>query len=298
MSSIQRIVSDEQGSMLDDMFYSVSNDAYSFIGDIPPLDKKRWRVIHPRHQARLVDLPLYADASESQLSGNPGIDCLAGAPWPHARQTFFEITGGDVFGGPTIPDFIIDSAYGLLICSKDLSLHIRRSNLSGFDLREFHIKTNQSDVAVNLSLFALQAVGVNCARPKIVTGKNECPHCGLGKVVCPECGMIWNRCPECGHEMRTTELRHGGKSDKRLILESTDPNKEILELSRWDGADFIASHRFTYMSRRALDWLQRKHAGPLIGIPVRACIDGMNDRQRKMLRDMSENGSGASETFL
>lgn len=292
MNSLQLIVSDERGSMLDDMFYSVSNDAYSFIGDIPALDRKTWRVIDPRPHMGIEGLSLYADASESQSTDSPGIDCLAGTPWPHARQTFFESIGGDVFGGTIIPDFIVDSAYGLFICSEELSLRLRSSNLSGYDLRGFNIKTNQSDIAINLSLFTLQAVGANCERPKIVTGKNECPFCGLGNVVCPECGMIWNRCQACGNEMRTTELRHGGKADKRLVLESTDPSNEILELSRWDGADFIASHRFTYMSRRAFNWLQKKQAGPLIGIPVRACIDGMNDSQREMLRDMSENRLG------
>ncbi len=280
--SPSNIIVDNSGDLRSDVFYAVSNLDYRYAGeiDIPsPMGNKEAVILRPKTGGSKMDW-LWADLGPPIPTSRRELLCQGNMRHPHLKRPFVRSIEGDLFGGPEIADFVFDNSCGRLLVTLALAKRLRASKLKGYILNPFTILVNQSRVA-NVELFLFQAVGENCERPmKPRDVPNQCPLCQRGPLVCGSCGYLWHSCPECEQQMYVTALGHGGSDDHRLIMDSLDDRGGILEGARWDGTDFIESHQATYFSKRAFDWLASLHVGPLIGVPARFCVDGMDDSQR------------------
>lgn len=270
------IVTDQSGRMRKDVFYKMSASDYLNWEYLPDTEKQDLIVLHPKPTGEEDPDWLRAETTGEKHSARRDMACIARGLPRHQRQPFVERLEGDLAGGPAVAEFVMDVSVGWFIVTAKFARLLRATDLEGYDLQPFRVLVNQSEVP-DIELFHLQAIGSNCERPlKVVRRKNLCPFCEGAPVVCETCGYRWFTCQSCGREMYVTPSRYEGDGDKRLLIEPARHNRNILEGHRWDGADFVGSHGAVYFSKRALDWMMRIHAGPLVGIPARFCIDGMN----------------------
>ena len=287
------IVVDESGTMREDIFYKVTTEKYSLWHFLPDADKQGFTVLPPKPFAHASpDEPNWLTAHAHQWRDSLRTDMLCpakGTP-AHQRQPFVEDLQGDLFDGPAVADFVIDVTIGWLLVTSGFARLLRETTLTGYDLRPFKVIVNQSEVP-KIELFHLQPCGFNCERPPHITrGENLCPFCKRSPVFCSTCGNRWFTCPNCRSQMHVTP-GYQGPDDKRLLIQRNSRNGGILDGNRWDGSDFMTSHDHMYFSGRAFEWMMTIHAGPLVGIPARFCVDGMDARNRKRLAKMADSST-------
>ena len=285
------IVCDESGTLREDVFYKVSTDNYLAWNYLPDSDKQGFTVVPPRTAIdSFVDGPYWLTAKAHRWHDSSRVDMLCvGKQTPtHQRQPFVEQLQGDLFGGPLVADFVIDVAIGWLLVTAEFAESLRATKFTGYDLQPFKVIVDQSLVP-GIKLVHLQACGLNCERPpRTVRGKNRCPSCAKSPVFCDVCGHRWFTCPKCRSEMYVTSSQYQGPIDKRLLIQPISRNGGILDGRRWDGSDFISSHDHVYFSRRAFAWMTANHAGPLVGIPARFCVDGMNAANLERVAEITD----------
>lgn len=280
------IAIDPSGTMRNDVFYRVSTCEYLTWDHLSPKERQGYTALHPRSPRRNTGYGpdwLTVHAYQHQQSTREVMLCTDHESVRHQVQPFVEHLEGDLYGGPFAGDFVIDATLGWLVVTAAFADLIRKTQLTGYDLRPFKIIVNQS-VIPTVELFHLQPIGRNCERPpSVVRGENRCPHCGRARVVCETCGYRWFTCPHCNQQMYATPASFSGAEDKRLLIEPPGCNGGILEGHRWDGTDFVGSHDHIYFSRRAFEWMTTRHVGPLLGMPARFCTDGVDAECQKAI---------------
>jgi hypothetical protein len=207
----------------------------------------------------------------------------------HITRQLWTTCTADFYGGQEasqlVPGILGDFFFMVM---KSLADALKASPFRGIDLRPIEIATNQSELP-DPEIFAWQFTGRNCRRAaKIVGGKNKCPFCGQVPLVCDSCGESVNHpCTSCkNYTMCSHDDMHA--DERRIRVDSDRPDLlMILEGSRWDGADCVASRSGNYASRRLVDWLVKRNATPFVAVPVRFCTDGMNDRQKRWLEEVA-----------
>jgi hypothetical protein len=286
-TDIPRIRSDRSNCEESDLFYEVANWQY----DIRTTEDERlFRISHPRSKEGKAEPPgpFWAEVTMTRVPDKPnGLFCES-APKHLTRSAYSEV-GGDLFGRTEMAEFVIDSTYGLILVSHDFRRRLEHTRLRGYEFVPFAVVVNQSQVP-EPRLFVLQGTGRNCERPlHVFGGDNLCPFCKEVFIVCDRCGwMPWD-CPTCGRESHTVAKHHKGPDDKRVILDRTMNSDRIVDVSKWDGADFFASHLDKlFVTKRVWDWVVAIHAGPLMGRPARICLDAVTVEQRKWLAQAAD----------
>lgn len=198
----------------------------------------------------------------------------------------------DLCGGTRQPDFIRIPYDGAAVVEEHLAKRLKASGLKGIDLSPVEVNVNQT-AGPDPTLFLLQFTGANCLRPRKVVGvPNACPFCGKDPYICPACGYEESLCSNCGNETRILASVHKGLGDKRLRMAAEPKAGTILDGTRWDGSDFFNCFGWTFVTRRAVDWLLSIHAAPFYARPVRVCVDGMTDEQLERLGRVKRTVAG------
>lgn len=122
---------------------------------------------------------------------------------------------------------------------------------------------------------------------EVAEGKDACGYCGFGPLVCKECGYLMTVCFRCGQRctMTLAEARRTKKADSHRRVVSNVPyplseNPPVVDLSRWDGADFMWSgFDFGVVTRRAFDWLVSNQFGPFDAVMLPADVSELSEAE-------------------
>ncbi len=190
----------------------------------------------------------------------------------------------DLFGGPTLADFVPLSDDPLPIISEQFAERLQTSALSGYRIMPIVQVTCNQTAIVEPKLLYLEFAGkggIAHHRWKVTGAPNLCPHCHKVPMVCPGCGYInWPKCSNCRQltlfRPDVPEYSH----PKGFRLEESDLGEyvQIVEGSQWDGSDFFRVDRVTCVSNRAKDWLEETHTFPVGFKPALLNIEGVEDR--------------------
>ena len=181
----------------------------------------------------------------------------------HVMKSYDKTREVDLFGRDRLADFVPTGDFSNDLISHQFAESLRRSDLTGFRIREgVTIHSNQT-LCPNPRLYFIDYVGNGgiCRRFKIRDGDNLCPHCRREPIICHGCGTVFGRCIGCD---TITLVRGKGKTepgDKRLIDEGL-PDQLIVEAREWDRSDFFTvygSGGGWFVNRRAKDWLETHH---------------------------------------
>jgi hypothetical protein len=199
-----------------------------------------------------------------------------------------ELLASDIFY-PNLPtlDLVPSNSYGLFV-SDMFRQKLEQSRLTGFEFHLLPIEPDPFAKSVPTIPF-MEVTGQIVEAPYRVVGvPNACPNCGYGPIVCTGCSHIDEICPKCQKQA----VRPPGRNlfpESRPLLRAPVPKAGRPLLGRtWNGEDFIrtitdvSEFSFTeryYITRRALDWLQRVHARPYYARPALVILDGMSDEQ-------------------
>lgn len=179
-----------------------------------------------------------------------------------------------------------------LLVNPAVNEQLRRSGLKGADTIRAKIAVIDDeflDREIDTpEIYALVHPGASFWRRRVmVPPVNECPFCGNGPIICPECGQLnFNyRCPKCGEVARKhlplEEMATVPKGEKAIMVVGGSKKGPILDASRWDGSDFCGGNGI--VTRRAVDFLLRIHAGPFRAKPLRAYVGSCTPEQRERL---------------
>lgn len=273
-----RIKNDTRGDLREGYFFSITSDYGDAFWD-------------PRYDPPRSKDATYYDAEEGWMycSGQTGTICEAIKPCSRNPKHYvpqkivaakwIEAHGGDPF--PFIPSF------EFLFINEDLANRLKASPLIGADpIRVgkllFHYLEEEEECP---PVFALRGAPYDrwLTKPDIIDppDKNHCPFCGHSPVLCPECGDYDTSCPSCKEEIVAWPDKHQGRKDPRILRERFTESTP-LDVSRWDGSDFI-NQCGDWITKRALDFLISIHARPFSAVPLKADVSGLTDEQWKRL---------------
>lgn len=168
-----------------------------------------------------------------------------------------------------------------------LAEQLLRSGLWGFSLQPMRIAYNDNypDYVAPEPLYALIFEGrkpfmkqrLDPAEP------NRCCFCGFGPVVCPECNHIDIDCPKCEKTWIVPDSDHDGEGDPRTMIDWTYPPPGVMDISLWDGCDFMGLGIGGYATRRAVDFLVSIHAAPFLATPIPVNVHDITPELREKL---------------
>lgn len=233
-----------------------------------------------------ISLPRCADVSSAVYGeGLYDMEWEHGCPLDKSHETGMKISNRriDLFGGPTVCDFVGDSFGALVIVPREFFLRLTHAGFIGVSGSPLPIDTNQGAILdgeqrVAPDLFVLDFLGAECLRPWVVTvpDPNKCPSCGWGPVVCPGCRDVAYECQKCKKQIVVPRAGSRARSDPRFLAEGYPDEGLILEGRGWDGSDFIRGHDQGFVSKRVVDWIFDEKAGPFIAKPCRVDVSGMS----------------------
>jgi len=177
----------------------------------------------------------------------------------------------DLFGGPTLCDFVPVTNHGYLIISSRFKEKVERSGLTGWSIKSIvEIRCDQSfrspHAPLNWMLHCLVCRGhsLRSDRLKVVQGRNLCPHCLSTPMICPGCGRTnWPFCEKCGRATLFNPLHPEYSATNGFVLENYPPQQEIVEGASWDGTDFFYSDGIPFISEKARKWMITEHVDPV-----------------------------------
>lgn len=197
---------------------------------------------------------------------------------PHkiVAANWIRVTSGDAF--PFIPSM------ELLFINEDLAKALKASQLVGADpLRVKQVLDHVLDEEPGIYAMRGAACDRWLTKPRIVepSDKDHCPFCGHAPVLCPECGSYDTFCPVCKKKVVSSASEHQGRKAPSILSERLTESSPI-DVSRWDGSDFIGDCG-DLITKRALDFLISVHARPFSAVPLKADVSGLTDEQWKRL---------------
>ena len=187
----------------------------------------------------------------------------------------------DVFGADYWSTLVPSSGY--LFVAEKLGSAIDDSALLG--ARWGKVSVRRHGKRVNRPLRLLRFCRNNPFRLKRIRPKsaNKCYLCGYYPLCCPECGYCTRECPGCEGDVFATAEEHNGVKDPRIKIQPGTLRQTIVELSEWDGSDFVGASSFGVVTKRVVDFLLAYGAEPFVAIPIPANVQNASERKWKLL---------------
>lgn len=260
-------------------FFSLEFGTPDFLKRTQPIGKEgviAQLEIEPRFQQQIA--PVEADSSRDR----PGLVAACRQDSKHHtgyRQADYLVLNAR--GYAEFPPFVT-TTWAAIVSTK-LASQLLTSGLWGFSIQPTRLDedANDPDFPLKEPVHALIFEGEQdyVQRKLIPAEPNRCCFCGKGPVLCPECGEAYPTCKHCGDTWLVPAKLHQGAGDPRTLLLHRFGVNGLLDVSQWDGSDFLGYTAGGVATWRAVDFLVRVHAAPFVAVPIPYNARGLSPEQ-------------------
>jgi hypothetical protein len=175
------------------------------------------------------------------------------------------------FGGTRLESFVRDQGRRCWSVSKSIASKLLKSGLTGVVLSPITFVAVEGNFPVVPEVFGLLFRGAPCSRIGTISGPSYCTRCDRGAVFCERCGYRFLQCWHCGLRFHWTTLDAAVDESSELRVEDGIPyhSEDILDGTRYDGTDFVATATHFFISNRAATWLFEEGVR---GFAIRNCL--------------------------
>jgi hypothetical protein len=190
----------------------------------------------------------------------------------------------DLYGSERLGDFVPCSGEYLAIISEKFADKLRRSQLTGYNVRPIvKVIGNPREIeATNLFYLEFAGKGGNSKHLVVEGNANLCPHCRETPMVCPACGHTnWPKCVHCDQWTLFLPAMPECSHPNGFLIEGYPPDVDIVDAKAWDGSDFFkASGGLPFVSNKAKEWMEQTHTFPVEFEAALLNTEGVEDRLR------------------